>query len=133
MVIQGYNDSEKDQVLCQLPTIQRISQRILLFLAAMSPEALKLFLRDINQAYTQSKTVLNRGIYFRPPLELLVMLGLPQGTIFVVIKPLYGIPEAGNHWFKTYHDHYINELGIKQSTYDPCLLYSKEPFGVVGL
>jgi len=51
----------------------------------------------------------------------------------LVIKPLYGILEAGNHWFKTYHNHYTQQLAIKQSTYDPCLLYSTKPFGVVGL
>ena len=50
-----------------------------------------------------------------------------------VVKPLYGVPEAGNHWFKTYHSHHTNELAMKQSTYDPCLLYSNRPFGIVGL
>jgi hypothetical protein len=49
------------------------------------------------------------------------------------VKPLYGVPEAGNHWFKTYHAHHQNQLGMDQSTYDPCLLYSNRPFGVVGL
>jgi hypothetical protein len=52
-----------------------------------------------------------------------------------VVKPLYSIPEAGNHWFKTYHSYYIDNLGMTQSTYDPCLLYRNEDnsFGVVGL
>ena len=51
-----------------------------------------------------------------------------------VIKPLYGIPKAGNHWFKTYHLHHTNKLKMKPSTYDPCLLYThEEGFGVVGL
>ena len=43
------------------------------------------------------------------------------------------MPKAGNHWFKTYHNHHIDELSIRQSTYDPCLLYSNQPFGVVGM
>src|SRR5258708_33207513 len=46
---------------------------------------------------------------------------------------MYGVPEAGNHWFKTYHSHHIEHLQMSQSTYDPCLLYSNEPFGIVGL
>jgi hypothetical protein len=50
-----------------------------------------------------------------------------------VVKPLYGVPEAGNHWFKTYYSHYLNELAIEQSTYDPCLLYSNYPFSIVSL
>jgi hypothetical protein len=50
-----------------------------------------------------------------------------------VLKPLYGVPESGNHWYKTYHSHHVKELSMEQSTYDPCLLYSNDPFGVVGL
>jgi hypothetical protein len=50
-----------------------------------------------------------------------------------VLKPLYGVLEAGNHWFKTYYLHYTQQPHIEQSTYDPCLLYSNEPFGIVGL
>ena len=51
-----------------------------------------------------------------------------------VIKPLYGVPEAGNHWFNTYHHHHIEKLQMDQSTYDPCLLYTNHNgFGIVGL
>jgi hypothetical protein len=60
-------------------------------------------------------------------------LDLEDGSVLKVVKPLYGVPEAGNHWFKTYYSHYTNELAMKQSTYNPCLLYSNRPFGIVGL
>jgi hypothetical protein len=53
--------------------------------------------------------------------------------VLKVIKLLYGVPEAGNHWFKTYHSHHLNKLSMSESTYDPCLLFSNDPFGVVGL
>jgi hypothetical protein len=44
------------------------------------------------------------------------------------------VPEAGNHWFNTYHQHHIKELQMTQSTYDPCLLYTSiNGFGIVGL
>jgi hypothetical protein len=46
---------------------------------------------------------------------------------------LYRVPEAGNHWFKTYYAHHVKNLNITQSTYNPCLLYSNKPFGIVGL
>jgi hypothetical protein len=35
-----------------------------------------------------------------------------QSTILKVIRSLYGIPKAGNYWFKTYHNYYIKELNI---------------------
>jgi hypothetical protein len=53
--------------------------------------------------------------------------------ILKVLKPLYGVPEAENHWFKTYYAHHVKNLNMTQSTYDLCLLYSNKPFGIVGL
>ena len=41
-------------------------------------------------------------------------------------KLLYGVPEAGNHCFAIYHPHYKEKLGMTESAYDPCLLYSNE-------
>ena len=49
------------------------------------------------------------------------------------MKPLYGVPEAGNHLFATYHTHYKDKLGIINSIYDPCLFYSSSSFGIVGM
>ena len=134
LVVQAYNDQEKDIVLTQSPTIQRVSQRLILCIAAMLADDEKhLFLRDISQAYVQSTTKLNRDFFISAPIELTTRLGITKGSILKVVKPLYGVPEAGNHWFKTYHTHHLNELGMSQSTYDPCLLYRNKPFGVVGL
>jgi hypothetical protein len=56
--------------------------------------------------------------------------------VFLVVIPLYGIPEAGAHWYSTYEKHHRLKLGIEQSTYDPCLMITKDPkgpFGIVGL
>jgi Reverse transcriptase (RNA-dependent DNA polymerase) len=130
LVVQAYRDGEKDTVLTQSPTIQRASQRLILAFAVILPDV-KLYLRDITQAYTQSKTCLNRAFYIRPPIEL----QLEEGSILRVVKPLYGVPEAGNHWYNTYHTHHIDQLDMSQSTYDPCLLYTRDTrgFGLVGL
>jgi len=62
-------------------------------------KSVALYLRDILQAYVQSNTYLSRDIFIRPPLELNLQLGI----ILRVVKPLYGVPEAGNYWFKTYY------------------------------
>ena len=53
----------------------------------------------------------------------------------VVRKPLYGIPEAGTHWWATYYKHYKDKLSIVTSIYNPCLLIStnKYAFRVVGM
>src|SRR5450432_3518124 len=118
----------------QSPTIQRVSQRLILYIAAMKlDDNIGLYLRDISQAYVQSTTNLNREFYVRLPRELQLQLGIEKDSVLKVLKPLYGVPEAGNHWFKTYHAHHIQQPGMEQSTYDPCLLYSNAPFGIVGL
>ena len=57
----------------------------------------------------------------------------PKGTIMAVRKPLYGIPEAGTHWWATYYKHHKEKLSMVTSTYDPCLLISTKEFGVVGM
>jgi hypothetical protein len=53
---------------------------------------------------------------------------------------LYGVPEAGNHWYNTYHSYHIKQLRMNQSTYDPCLLYTPTTtpvdhtgFGIIGI
>ena len=58
-------------------------------------------------------------------------MALPKDTILKVEKPLYGVPEAGNHWFMIYYNHHIDKLGLTTSIYDPCLLYRDD--AVVGL
>ena len=135
LVVQAYNDLEKEAVLTQSPTIQRVSQRLILCLAAMLQRDTQLYLRDISQAYVQSVTKLNRDFYIVAPPELTAQLGIAAGSVVKVVKPLYGVPEAGNHWFKTYHSHHTRELEMSQSAYDPCLLYCTHDsqFGVVGL
>jgi hypothetical protein len=64
---------------------------------------------------------------------LLTALDINNTLVLRVVKPLYSIPKASNYWFKTYHSHHINKLSINQLTYNPCLLYSNAPFGIVGL
>jgi hypothetical protein len=106
-------------ILALTPTLQKKNKK-----------PLSLYLCDISQAYVQSHTPLSRDFYIQPPTEL----GLPTGTVLKVVRPLYGVPEAGNHWFNTYHRHHLEQLAMNQSTYDPCLLYTHENgFGIIGV
>jgi hypothetical protein len=134
LVIQAYNDEGKEMILTQSPTIQRASQRVIVALApSLSEKNISLSIRDITQAYVQSTTSLNRLILAHLPKE--IKSKFPEGIIMVVRKPLYGIPEAGTHWWATYHKHHRERLEMVTSTYDPCLLISttKATFGVVGM
>ena len=137
LVIQAYNDEGKGVILTQSPTIQRASQRIIIALAPsffkLLDRQITLVLRDITQAYIQSTTFLNRTILARLPKE--IQHEFPEGTIMIVRRPLYGIPEAGTHWWATYYKHHQDKLMMTTSSYDPCLLITTtdDALGVVGM
>ncbi|KAI0994902.1 hypothetical protein K3495_g13278 [Podosphaera aphanis] len=125
LVVQAFKDNDKKTVLTQSPTIQRMSQRLLICLALY--KNFDIFTRDISQAYTQSKSHLVRNFFVRPPAEL----DLPNDVFLKVLLPLYGVPEAGTHWFRTYLNHHIVKLDLIQSSYDQCLLFNSD--AIVGL
>ena len=52
-------------------------------------------------------------------------LGLPSGYALKVLKPLYGIPESGLHWYLTYLSHHLDTLDMIRTTVDPCVLVRK--------
>lgn len=116
LVIQGYNDVGKEAILTQTPTIQRVSQRIITALApSLAKMGTTMELRDVTQAYTQSKSPLARTILARLPKELAAKH--PPGTIVRLVKPLYGNAAAGVHWWTTYHKHLV----CYPRSYDHCL------------
>ncbi|KAI1653193.1 hypothetical protein F4813DRAFT_383489 [Daldinia decipiens] len=80
-------------------------------------QGMKVMIRDITMAYTQSKTPMQRTIYVRLPSEL--KSKYPEGTLLRVVKPL----------------HHQKELGMTPSAFDPCLLIAEpnRPFGITGL
>lgn len=135
LVAQGWGDLGKDWILTQSPTIQRISQRLIVIMAIclMTGTDVTLNLRDITQAYIQSSTNLQRIVLLELPKELKDKY--PPGTVMWCIKPLYGIAESGVHWFVTYHTHHRTRLKMEQSTFDPCLLIAKDKdtFGIVAM
>ncbi|KAI1003566.1 hypothetical protein K3495_g4640 [Podosphaera aphanis] len=91
-----------------------------------------IWLRDISQAYSQSTSMLNHLFFANLPQQF--RESYPPSTTMVVLKALCGIPEAGTHWWTTYMDHHMKELGMKPSNYDPCLLIeNKNLFGLVGM
>lgn len=121
LVAQNYRDKASKSIPTKAPTISRLGLRIALHAAAMHPDDLS-FTRDVTQAYTQSKSQLERKVYLEPPKEM----NLPEDEILQAVKPLYGVPESGLHWFITYRNHHEAKLGLKSSNIDPCLLYKKK-------
>jgi hypothetical protein len=93
LMIQAYNDHEKTLVLTQAFIIQTMSQRIILAIAASINY--HLYLRNITQTYTQSKSSLNRMFFIRSSFDL--DIDLFDDAILRVIKSLYDASEAKAH------------------------------------
>ncbi len=121
LMMQAFNDQDKTFVLTQSSIIQRVSQRLIICLAVTL--SMKLYLRDITQIYVQSRFNLNRDFYVQSFFKLIKLMSISFECILKVIKSLYEVSEADNHWFKIYHDHHIDKLSMIQFTYDSCLLY----------
>ncbi len=92
LVMQAYNDQDKTLILTQSPIIQRMSQRIILVIAACTSHC-HLYLRDITQTYVQSKTPLNKEFFIRSLSEL----NLSKNSILRVVKFLYDVLETETH------------------------------------
>ncbi len=123
LMIQAFKDQNKTFVLTQSFIIQRISQRLIICLAVTFSQTMNLYLRNITQIYVQSRFNLNRDFYVQSSLKLIKLMKISDDCILKVIKSLYDVSKANNHWFKTYHDHHIDKLKMTQFTYDSCLLY----------
>ena len=121
LVVQGYGDRNHG-LLTHAPTVQRASQRLALCLETIFalPNGLKMWIRDVTQAYIQSDSNVDRDIFIRAPKEL----ELPPGKILKVLRPLYGLPEAALHWWKAYHGRHKDKLEMIDTAYDPCLLHT---------
>jgi hypothetical protein len=129
LVIQIYNDLNKDLILTQSSIIQRVSQRLIVCLTTTLREQdndIELYLRDVTQTYVQLTFDLNRNFYIRSLLELIILLNISNDCILKMIKSLYDVLETSNHWFATYHRHHLVKLEMIESTYDSCLLYKFE-------
>jgi Reverse transcriptase (RNA-dependent DNA polymerase) len=120
LVAQNYRDTSARDIPTKAPTISRMGERLALCLAAMHVGS-DAYVRDITQAYLQASSELERAVFLKPPVEM----ELPENMVLRAIKPLYGIPESGLHWFLTYSDHHKTILHMRQSMVDKCLFYKR--------
>jgi hypothetical protein len=97
LIIQAFNDQNKILVLTQSSIIQRVSQRLIICLVVTFCQSMKLYLRDIIQAYVQSRFNLNRDFFVQSLFELIKLMRIFSDCILKVIKFLYDVSKADNH------------------------------------
>jgi hypothetical protein len=96
LVVQTFNDQNKNLVLTQSSIIQRVSQRLIVCLIVVFSN-MNLYLRNITQTYVQSITSLNRDFFVRSSVELIKHLDIASNSTLKMIKSLYDVLEVDNH------------------------------------
>ena len=78
--------------------------------------------------------VVIKQLQFHVVFLLILSSRVKNYFVLRIIKLLYNIVEAKNHWFAIYLDHYKEKLGIEMSSYDAFLLMTKDKgvnFGII--
>lgn len=102
-----------------------MSLRILAQLAAKS--GWYMWTCDITHAFIQSRYLLRRDVFFKPPKGVHV-----PGKYLKLLRPLYCLSDAGDHWFVTLSSHQQEDLKIQPLYMDPELFFRFSKPGIGG-
>jgi Reverse transcriptase (RNA-dependent DNA polymerase) len=72
---------------------------------------------DVTQAYIQADEM-NRAVFLRPPAEFHL-----KGKLLLLVKPLYGLTNAGDIWHKALSQFIKNQLGMRELVSDAGVLF----------
>jgi Reverse transcriptase (RNA-dependent DNA polymerase) len=114
---QGHRDKEKTSMVHHNTTARQQSTRLLVGLAAIF--GFRIYTHDVQQAYLQSAENLLRDVYLKPP----AVLNLGSDTILKLLRPLYGLCDAGDYWARTILDHLTKDLNLVQTVGDSGLFF----------
>jgi hypothetical protein len=111
-----YKDSETNwkHPLYMTRPRQGNTQPLLVGLAAVF--GFRHFSTDVMQAYLQSASKLMRDVFIETSQEKFE-LGLDH--VLQLLKPLYGMPDSGDYWGKTFSSHLKYNLGLTTTCGDP--------------
>ena len=75
---------------------------------------------DVTAAYLQG-TQITRQIYVRAPPDCREYDERGVEFVWLLLRPLYGEPDAGRVWYNTFAHHMIEKEGFHRSDYDSCI------------
>ena len=113
LVIRGFQDMDKDDVLSESPTAHTETLKIML--AVMPTLGYKPRKMDISTAFLQGKK-LTRPVYIQPPDEA----NVNKSKCWLLLKGVYGLTEASRMWYERVNEVMING-NFKRSAVDPAL------------
>ena len=130
-VAQGNRDREKSRMVHNITTLRQSSTRIIVSVSAI--KGFRLFSHDVRQAYLQSEDKLTRKVFLLPKKMDLKYFGLCEEDIFELLKPIYGMTDAGDYWGVTVDRHAKQDLGLVPLLGDPSLYVKRNEEDVDGL
>lgn len=122
--MKGRKDSEKAFLVHNSATLHQSSTKLLLSLSAII--GFRVWNQDITQAYTQSALALMSTIFSQPSKKDLQFFEMPSEQVLQLLRPLYGIADAGNYWNATMVKHMLIELGLSRTDNDLSLFYHRQ-------
>jgi len=114
-----------------LATLRQRSTRLLVSTSAVL--RFRLFSHNINQAYLQSRDKLARTLYLDPRPEDRHLFDITDEEVLLLVRPLYGVCDAGDYWFVTLQRHVRDDLLMTPLSSDPALYMRKGFNGLVGI
>jgi hypothetical protein len=117
-IIGGHRDREKPELVHVSTTVKHSSIRMLMAVASIF--GLDVWSSDVHQTYLQAATPLLRDLYVKPPQE---SIHLRQNELLKLLKPLYGLSDAGDYWSQTLSSFLTQQLRLKQATGDFSLFF----------
>ena len=127
-VMGGHRDKVKNLLVHNLCTLQPQSIRTLLAIALC--RGYGIWTADVTQAYLESTDPLLRDICITkniPEFEL-----EPHRCLHL-LKPPYGLCDAGELWAATMHKHHRQDLGMQPTKSDPALYTMSENEKIICL
>lgn len=115
--VQGHRDKEKTAPVHDTTNMRQPSIKIVTAIAVIF--GFHLWSTYISQAYLQSWMGLLREAYNRPTGDI----ELPPGTLLKLLRPLYGLLDAGVYWHATFSRHMQRVLRMNHTYRDLALFF----------
>ena len=126
--IGGHRDSIKSYLVHGSQTLQESSARLLLALAPMF--RFNVWSSVVKSAYLQSSELLMHRVFIKDPEP---EFEVETEESFELLRPLYGLADAGDLWHKTLRQHLTTDIDLEPTKAGPSLYFSFRKGEIVGI